>query len=256
MQNSTTLKPNISLFTFYIFLIVIIIGNAILNLNNREAFNTVFVVLYIIAGLMALNSWLKTRNIYSLNFMLFCMLGILFFGGFLEGKLLKLFFAILMLIVLIFHFSLLVKGRNQWRSRKILDLAARPVNDTADGFTSRPYPAGEIKFSKEQIRDFAKFMKNNTIAFPYFEKDKVSFVLLDFDYRSYLPFKTNISKMTYVTFDYSGKVSVNIAKMDYQKYKEELTFDQLCESLGNLFKTFLSLYQEDKEKVILDRITG
>ena len=203
---------------------------------------------------MALNSWLKTRDIYSLNFMLFCMLSLLFFGGFLENKFLKIVVALLLLTVLIFHFYILAKDRNQWRSRKILDLAAKPINESADGFTSRPYPAGETKFTKEQIKNFAKFMKKKTIAFPYFEKDKVSFVLLDFDYRIYWPFKTNFSKMTYVTFDYSGKVTVNIAKMDYQKYREELTFDQLCDSMGNLFKTFLSLYQQDKEKEISEII--
>lgn len=254
MKISTKLKPNISLIVFYTVLIIIIIGNGILNHDNREAFTNVFLILYIVAGLMALISWLKTRDLYSFNFMLFCMLGILIFGGFLESKLLKLFFAILMLFVLIFHFYLLSKGRNQWRARKILDLAAKPINETADGFTSRPYPAGETKFTKEQIKDFAKFMKKNTIAFPYFEKDKVSFVLLDFDYRIYWPFKTNYSKMSYVSFDYSGKVSVNIAKTDYKKYREELTFDQLCESMGNLFKTFLSLYQQDKEKEISEII--
>ena len=254
MKNSTKLKPNISLFVFYTILIVVIIGNAVINHQNRQAYEAVFIVLYVIAGLMALISWFKTRDFYSLNFMLFCMLGILIFGGFLENKLLKLIFAFMMLIVLIFHFYLLSKGRNQWRSRKILDLAAKPIEDTADGFTGRPYPAGETKFSKKQIKDFANFMKKNTIAFPYFEKDKVSFVLLDFDYRIYWPFKTNYSKMSYVSFDNSGKVFVNIAKTDYQKYKDELTFDQLCDSMGNLFKTFLRLYQQNKEKEILDRI--
>ena len=256
MKNSTKLKPNISLFVFYTIVIVVIIGNVIINHQNRQAFEAVFIVLYIIAGLMALNSWLKIRDIYSLNFMLFCMLSILFFGGFLESKLVKIIFAILILIVLIFHFYLLTKGRNQWRSRKILELAAKPINESADGFTSRPYPAGETKFTKDEMKNFVNFMKKNMIAFPYFEKDKVSFVLLDFDYRSYLPFKSNYSKMTYVSFDYSGKVAVNIAKKEYQKYKDELTFDQLCESMGNLFKTFLSLYQQNKEKEILDRITG
>ena len=256
MKNSTKLKPNISLFVFYAVLIIIILGNGILNHDDREAFTNVFLILYIIAGLTGLISWLKTKDIYSLNFTLFCMLGILFFGGFLESKLVKIIFAFLILIVLIFHFYLLVKGRNQWRSRKILELAAKPINETADGFTSRPYPAGESKFTKDEMKNFAKFMKKNMIAFPYFEKDKISFVLLDFDYRIYWPFKINYSKMSYVSFDYSGKVTVNIAKTDYEKFKDELTFDQLCESMGNLFKSFFSLFQQKNEKKILDRITG
>nr|MBC8183681.1 hypothetical protein [candidate division KSB1 bacterium] len=57
MKNSTKLKPNISLFVFYTILIVVIIGNAVINHQNRQAYEAVFIVLYVIAGLMALISW-------------------------------------------------------------------------------------------------------------------------------------------------------------------------------------------------------
>jgi Ca2+/Na+ antiporter len=256
MQNSTKLKPNWTLTTFFALVIVTILGNVILNHQNRESYNTVFQILYFIVGLMALISWLKTRDIYSFNFMIFSMLNLLFFGGYLESKQLKILCAVLLLLVLIFHFILLAKGKNQWLSPKIMDLAAKPIVETTDGFTGRPFPAGEIKFTKKQIKNFAVFMKKNMITFPHFQKDSISFVLLHFDHRLYWPFKTNYSKRTYVSFYYSGKVSVNIAKLDYQKYKYELAFYQLCESMGNLFKSFLSLYQMNKENEILNRIVG
>jgi len=59
---------------------------------------------------------------------------------------------------------------------------------------------------------------------------------------------------THVTFDFAGHVSVTIAKKDYQKYTEELTFDQLCSSLGSLFIEFLELYQKNQSREIIDRL--
>jgi uncharacterized membrane protein len=256
MQNSTKLKPNWSITIVNILWFGIIIGNAIINRENRIMFEQVWVGLYIIVGLIALLSWVNTRSLYSLNFIILCLLCLLLFGGYLETRYVKILMSVVLLLVLIFHFFLLAKVRNQWRAREILELAAKPINETTDGFTERPFPAGEIKFSEKQIKGFAAFMKKNMLAFPHFQKDIVTFILLDFDYRLLWPFKTNYSKRSYVSFDYSGKISVNIAKMDYKKFKHELTFDQLCESMGNLFKSFLSLYQVNKEKEILDRIVG
>jgi len=256
MKSSTKLKPNWSLIIFYILLFGIIIGNAIINSENRIMFGQVWIGLYVLAGLIALLSWLNTRSLYSLNFIILCLLCLLLLGGYLENRFVKILFSGLLLLVLIFHFYLLAKVKNLWRCREILELAAKPLNDKSDGFTGRPFPVGEIKFTKEQIKDFAIFIKKNMVAFPRFQKDNVTLFLLDFDYRLLLPFMTDYSKRTFVSFDYSGKVSVNIAKMEYKKYKDELTFDQLCESMGDLFKTFLRLYQQNKEKEILDRITG
>jgi len=232
----------------------IIIGNAIINHENRIMFERIWIGLYVLAGLIALFSWVNTRSLYSLNFIILCLLCLLLFGGYLENRFVKILTSILLVLVLGFHFFLLAKAKNVWRSIELFELAAKPINEKTDGFTGRPFPAGEIKFTQKQIKDFAAFIKKNMIVFPYFQKNSVSFVLLDFDRRLFWPFKTNYTKMTYVSFDYSGKVSVNIAKMDYQKYKEELTFDQLCESMGNLFKTFLSLFQQNKEKEIFEII--
>ena len=45
-------------------------------------------------------------------------------------------------------------------------------------------------------------------------------------------------------------VAVRIAEKDYRKYREELTFDELCASLGDLFKQFLSWYRDGSEDKI------
>lgn len=141
-----------------------------------------------------------------------------------------------------------------FRQRKVLETAARPVNETADGFTPRPLSAGEIKFTRQEIADFSKYLIKNLIAMYYFEEDKV-YLLIDPNELTYARlFKPKYQNQTYVSFDYSGKVSVNIAAKDYKKYKEEYTFDELCQSLGNLFKRFLEYHQQGKKEEILEEL--
>ncbi len=71
---------------------------------------------------------------------------------------------------------------------------------------------------------------------------------------SFLFRKPKIQNDTFIAFDFAGNVSVNIAKKDYRKYKADLTFDQLCASLGSLFKTFLKFYQEGNKDRIMSLI--
>ena len=60
---------------------------------------------------------------------------------------------------------------------------------------------------------------------------------------------------SYVAFNYDGTVAVNIARKDYQKYKEEYTFDELCHALGDLFRRFLEYYRDGKEEKILEELS-
>jgi len=67
----------------------------------------------------------------------------------------------------------------------------------------------------------------------------------------YIPFiKVNTQKETYVSLYYSGDFDVHIAKKDYRKYRDELTFDQLCTSFGFIILTLLSYYKKGEcEKI-------
>ena len=141
-----------------------------------------------------------------------------------------------------------------FRQRKVLETAAKPVNEAADGFTPRPLSAGEIQFSRQEISGFSEYLSKNLIAISYFEEHKVYFVIDPNELTYAKLFKPKFQNQTYVSFDYSGKVSVNIAGKDYKKYKEEYTFDDLCRSLGDLFKRFLKHYQQGNEKEILKEL--
>lgn len=65
---------------------------------------------------------------------------------------------------------------------------------------------------------------------------------------------SNYENETWILFDYDGNVTVHISKKDYLEYKETLSFDQLCESMGNLFKEFFELFLKGEEIRIIDKL--
>jgi hypothetical protein len=128
--------------------------------------------------------------------------------------------------------------------RPILELAGRNVNGIQDGFSNRPYPVSKIDASKYDIVSFVRKMERMFIAqYSIIEKERAILYLNGAS--------SGYNNSTYVEFDWEGNMSVNIAKRDYEKYKEELTFDQLCKALGELVLKFFELYKEGKEKEIL-----
>jgi len=57
-----------------------------------------------------------------------------------------------------------------------------------------------------------------------------------------------------VAIDYEGNISVNITQEDYLLFKQDLDFDQLCQSLGNVFVEFLEYSKSGQETRIIDRM--
>jgi hypothetical protein len=64
-------------------------------------------------------------------------------------------------------------------------------------------------------------------------------------------FKLNRS---WIAFDFQGNVTVNVSKRDYIGYKEELSFDQLCDNLGKLFIEFMRYYRKGESERILYKL--
>ncbi len=221
---------------------------------GKEAFRTMFWIVMLLASLLHLVFLIRTKNRVYLIPILFYVFTALAFVAFYPP--LQLFFGVGGGILFILLMYVLITNRIKWRYSEILELAARPVNQSDDGFTPRPFPAGEATYTKEEVTTFARFVLKHVIAFPYFEENRVVFVVPERMYRDFFSLRSNYSNDTYVSFGLDGNVSVNIAKKDYQKYKEELTFDQLCQSLGNVFKEFLELYRKGKADKIIDRLNA
>jgi hypothetical protein len=162
------------------------------------------------------------------------------------------YFLIPAIILVTAYVYLLASRKMRWRYRDILELAAKPVEETQDGFTTRPFPAGVAEYTREELIRFGNYLSKNLIAFPFIEKERILFLINGTT--RFLFRRPNAQQDTFVTFDFKGNIAVNIAKNDYKKYKAELTFDQLCASLGSLFKTFLQFYQEGKKDRIIPMI--
>lgn len=164
------------------------------------------------------------------------------------------------LILFLVSFSLLIwvvvlafTGRFSWRSREILELAALPIEEVSAGFTQRPFPAGKVSSSKPEIVEFARFIHKNLIAIPYIQHGSVV-ITIDTAMTRQIGLLTDFLDTTWVRFDKEGNVSVNISRVDYSKYKDSLSFDQLCNSLGSLFIEFHDHFISGNASRIIERL--
>jgi len=162
------------------------------------------------------------------------------------------------LFFLIWLIMLAVNRKIKWRGREVLELVAAPIQDIGNGYTPRPLPSGKTELTKRQIEEFAEFARRNLIAVTYFGKDKIVFVpvMTGRETSFILGLKSDYTDETWVTFDNDGNISVNISHRDYLEYKESLAFDQLCESLGNLFVEFIEMHNRGEGVRVIDRLNA
>ena len=153
-------------------------------------------------------------------------------------------------------FYLFFTRKAKWKGREVFELASISTEPQPDGFTERPLPAGKADYSKDELMGFARFLSSNLIAMPYFEENCIVFVPVKMDDEfGYIfnpeKFRQNRS---WIAFDFLGNVTVNISRKDYLDYKEELSFDQLCENLGTMFIRFMEYYRKGEAERILNKL--
>ena len=162
------------------------------------------------------------------------------------------FLLIIMMIVLIY---IMFSKKLKWRGREILELAARHVNETTNGFTERPRPIDRIEFTMTEFDAFTLFLKSKLIFHTIEESDRVVFVAVSMgdEYRLPLGFSSDYSECSWITVDRQGNVSVQISRKDYLRYKQALAFDQLTESLGELFIDYFERFKRGEgERIIYE----
>lgn len=224
---------------------------------GKDAFYYALCVMPFLAAIAHFVSFLKTKNWGHMIPMLFYVFMVLiFFPPLALGQTTIIILAAVAMLLFIGEIVVLSSKRINWRYREILELAASPVDESADGFTPRAFPVGNAQYSKDELLGFSKFLIKHVIVYPFKEENRVVLVVPENMFAYMLLLRRSYQKDTYVTFDYEGNVSVTIAKKDYQKYKEEFTFDQLCASLGNLFIEFLELYKKGKSKDIIEKLNA
>jgi len=240
--------------TFTVILLAVILIGAIIFGQEGLAW-TLSLVLMLMATIHLIVLFRTKNLIYLIPWGMYTLWTLTFFPLLADHPGHKVF-AIASGVFLIAFIWVLATKKLNWRYRDILELAAKSVTETADGFTSRPYAAGQAEFTAAEALGLARFLLKHVVCFPIVEADRVVLVIPRVMWTYLLGFKSNYDQATYVAFTESREIVVRIAESDYQKFKEELTFDQLCLSLGELFKQFLKYYQEGHPEKIIERLNA
>jgi hypothetical protein len=151
---------------------------------------------------------------------------------------------------------LVLTRKSKWRGREIFELAAEPVEETGNGYTSRPRPVGRVEYSSKEMYAFARFCARNLIALPYTTSKNITLVPIKMgdEFGRLLGLLGDYRDATWVNFEINGEVSVHIAQKDYLEYREPLAFDRLCNSFGQVFIDFFELFNKGEGVRVVDRM--
>jgi len=136
-------------------------------------------------------------------------------------------------------------------ARRLFKLAAELIDEQSDGFTERPYSAGQVEADRDELLGFARFLNGKLVARSYY-----------MDHNIYLAFSMNKSllkvnhpsEVSYVAINDAGELTVRISEEDYRRYRTTLSFDQVCASLAKVFIRFLDYYCVGNEMRILTEL--
>jgi len=146
----------------------------------------------------------------------------------------------------------------KWRGMEILELAGLAVDSGGTGYTPRPRPTGQVQISQTEIARFTDFVTRELISLVYYEENSLFFVPVigNIEFLYMLGIKQDYLDETWIALDAEGKLSVHISEKDYLRYKIDLDFDHLCESMGNVFAEFIQLSQEGQERRIVEKMNA
>ncbi len=131
---------------------------------------------------------------------------------------------------------------------RLFKLAARGISGEENGFTGRPYQAGEHGYQRNQLYGLAAFLEQKKICVAEFTGSGIKYIYS----MGISPLnKSRRDELSYVAFQEDGKLNVYISKHDYKQYRKEYTFDQLCELMGNTFLRFAEYHQNNMESRII-----
>lgn len=148
------------------------------------------------------------------------------------------------------------KRKLKWRGREILELAAQNVEQTKGSHTDRPLPIGKVNFSKKELEKFAHFFEKKLLGLSYKEDGRIVFMPLKYKNEYFALYNPNYNyqEKTWIAINFNGNVSVNVSKADYLDYKEDLAFNLLCNSLGDVIIDFIELFIDGSEVRIIDKM--
>ena len=236
-----------------VFLFFLVFMSLYIAFGFAALFFIVYSVLIIIIYIRTLNmGYLVLAVTIFLDALFSISVASLGFGG--SPEVTKVF-AFSIIVATVILFILILNRKLKWRSREMLELAAMPVKETSNGFTNRPLAAGKVEFTQTELFSFARFLHSQLIAIPFYEQDRVVFSITTPLSRQ-LGLNKDYYNGSWVSFSLTGDVSVSISQLDYQKYKDNYSFDQLCEQLGLTFVDFLELFKRGEGSKIIEKLNS
>lgn len=266
MSYQTKLRWSIGLyypvviFSSYIFAILELMVRRYLNNQGTDASPFPFLT-YLLVGLffiiMGIIQWFRYRLwIYPVSGII---LGILCFQApaFFDHAFsifkatYAITFIILVLFVIINWKAFYGQERFEINSRRLFRLAAELIRETGNGFTERPFSAGKMEFTKEELQDFSRFLNGKYVAKSFHSGDKIIFA---FSMNKSLVRLEDPKEVSHVTFELNGNITVSVSEKDYRGYRAKFNFDQLCDSMGKVFGRFLDYYRQGLEHRIITEL--
>lgn len=158
---------------------------------------------------------------------------------------------IIILFIVINWNSFYSHERFEIYSRRLFRLASERIYEVSDGFTERPFAAGKVSTSKDELLGFTRFLHGNYIVRPFYYENHIC---LAFSMNKSLLVIREESSVSHIIIDFDGNIRVKISGKDYSDYKERLSFDQLCSSMANIFVRFHDYYNDGYESRIITEL--
>lgn len=137
------------------------------------------------------------------------------------------------------------------KARRLFLLASQQIVETSNGFTNRPFTGISIEAERKDVIGLARYLAAKNIILFDVSKELITFT---FSMNTSPLVDPLMNRVSYISFDPQGKISVHVSRKDYKQYKEKFSFDQLCASFANMFKQFLEYYISGNEERILTEL--
>ena len=266
MNYRRKLKHSSSISIFLPAFIVLVIFFGAIVISGIAIAYKIFGCIMLIYALLSLIPYFRTKNfgfilsslyLFSMSLLILTIPPHFVFDSYekslpvLSGVLLLV--SITLMVILIY---MSYKRQLKWRGTEIFEMAAANIEESTESYTARPRPIMKLDYTKSELREFADFLSRKLICLSFMEDTRYVFMPVKTGEEIPLLYKPSIDYegRSWVAFDFDGNVSVNISRKDYLFYKDDLAFDQLCNSMGQLFLEFFELFRKGNEIRIMDRM--
>ena len=262
MSSNRKLRPDTSVTGIGQPVVVIFLFAIVWMLLGKTSALVLISVIYCLYGLLSLGFFIRTRNpwfiatlIFQATVMVYALIAPKVGLWAIDKESFKPLTLLLVveLAVLAYIFA---TGKLKWKGREVLELAAMEISEVTNGYTDRPRPAGKLEISETELIGFVDYLKENLIAVSFRENRQTIIVPVKMgeEYSLQLRLSKKYHDHTRIIVGADGIVSAQISKKDYLNFKEALSFDQLSQSLGDLFIKFSEYYKEGEEIRIITEL--